>query len=128
MAPVFDTTCRVHRLLTELDTERLPDRIIAGLDRDVWTLGLERAGVSVYSGYLPGIEHRAYKTVTHPPASLEAVAAFLGPGILDAFERLNARYVAGSVLRDDLGPDTRVVRTAFSMPWPFASREFVHVL
>lgn len=104
----------------------LVDAILADLDHPGWVLESRRDGVAVYSNRELAAPYVGYRTIVEVGADLDEVTAFLGPGLLDAFSRMNALYVDGDVLRE--GPEADVVRTRFAMPWPMAGREFVHLL
>lgn len=98
--------------------------LVRQLDTIAWTPGLDDGAVQVFFSDHTGAGVRGYRTVTHHDASLEVVAAFLGHGILSAFKTLNARFAFGETLVDD----PWIVRTGFTMPTGFSSREFVHAL
>lgn len=102
----------------------LAREIVRQLDELEWTVGRETADVRVaWSDAVPG-PVRGYRTTTRHRVPFEEVVGFLGAGLLDAFERLNERWAWGEVV----SASPRVVRTAFTMPWPFRGREFLHSL
>lgn len=108
------------------DLGALVARIRSDLDRGDWRHERTRTGVSVYSHRGLDAPVVGYRTVVEVDARAAEIAAYLGPGLLDAFAEMNHLYVDGHVLLERDG--RRVVRTRFSMPGPMAGREFVHLL
>ena len=104
--------------------DALAQTISSRLDDGPWNLELEADSLRVYSARVDYAPVVAYRTWTEHAAPAEALVAFLGAGLFDAFALLNARYAFGEVLRDD----PLVVRTGFTMPPGMANREFVHTL
>lgn len=96
--------------------------VVRLLDTAPWTEGYRDDTVTVSSSDGLGAPVVGYRTVTEPAAPIETLAAFLGPGLIDAFSKLNARFAFG----ETLVASPWVVRTGFSMPTGFAPREFVH--
>lgn len=111
----------------EIDGAAVCRAISDTLDAVEWTLEANREGVSVFSGRDPAWRCIGYRTVTEHRVSVEELADFLGPGLLDAFQTLNHRYVEGTEFQS-AEEGGRVVRTSFRMPPGLADREFVHWL
>lgn len=118
--------------------------IVGQLHGPGWKLDHQDESVAVYSNRQLGAPVTGYRTVTHHDLSVSTLADFLGDGLLEAFALLNARFAFGEDLtfpvragprpgpdrlaEDDLPSAPRIVRTGFTMPLGFQSREFVHLL
>jgi hypothetical protein len=101
------------------------------MDDFPWRRERAEDGVTVYSASRLPCPFEGFMTVTEPRAPVDALARFLGEGLLEAMAEMNDRYVGGEIVRRiDDGPDhrTTVVRTAFRMPPGMAGREFVHLV
>lgn len=98
--------------------------IVGQLHGPGWKLDHQDESVAVYSNRQLGAPVTGYRTVTHHDLSVSTLADFLGDGLLEAFALLNARFAFG----EDLQSNPRIVRTGFTMPLGFQSREFVHLL
>jgi len=110
----------------ETDVEALVARIEADLDHPAWRRERSRDGVTVFSNGGLDAPVVGFRTVVEVDAPPEEVTRFLGPGLLDAFSKMNELYVDGTVLLEL--NEGQVVRTRFAMPGPMNGREFVHVL
>jgi hypothetical protein len=114
----------MHRCVPVNDGAPLAREIERQLDTLAWKVAYRDEQVAVAAARMPGVPVVAYRTVTEPEASVDAVVRFLGDGLLDAFAALNDRYAQGEIL----GENPRAVRTAFRLPWPLRDREFVHTV
>lgn len=96
------------------------------LDATTWHAGRRRGPVAVSWGHPAGSLEIGYRTTLEVPAPMDRVAAFLGRGLLDAFQALNPHFSFGEELSVSSADGIRVVRTGFVLPRPLAPREFVH--
>jgi hypothetical protein len=105
-------------------SNELAHEVVRQLDTTDWQEGLISPQVQVYySRELPA-PVVGYRTVTEHDARPEELFGFLGTDMLEAFSKLNRRFL----FAEQLQAEPRVVRTGFSMPPGFSSREFLHLL
>jgi START domain len=118
-----------RRRFADVDPAELAATMDRQLDTAKWREHARCDGVTVYSASDLDCPFVGFRTVTeHRGIEPEAIVAYLGPGLLDAFAEMNAQYVDGQELRPADARGVSVVRTAFAMPGPLADREFVHAL
>lgn len=110
--------------LSVLTGDALACEVVRQLDTTDWQKGRVSPQVQVYFSRVLPAPVVGYRTVTEHDARPEELFAFLGAHMLGAFSQLNKRFVFAEQLQT--GPD--VVRTGFSMPPGFSSREFLHAL
>ncbi len=110
--------------LPVLTGDALAREVVRQLDTTDWQQGLMTPQVQVYFSRTLPAPVVGYRTVTEHDARPEDLFAFLGTDMLGAFSQLNRRFVFAEQLQDE----PRVVRTGFSMPPGFSSREFLHLL
>lgn len=104
------------------------DVIASHLDDTPWRPCANRHGVAVAAGRPDGSATLGFRTTTTIDASIERVAAVLGPGLLAAFAVMNRHYAGGAVCAAATAETPAVVVTRFALPWPLAPREFLHTL
>jgi len=92
------------------------------LDTTPWQPAGVAGPVQVFSSTKLPARVRGYRTVSEPACNADDVAAFLGAQMLDAFAVLNDRFA----FAETLVQEPWIVRTGFTMPTGFRSREFVH--
>ncbi len=113
------------------DVMRSVSTIVQELDAADWQVCKDRADVSVSARYgASGAPVIGFKTRTFHSAPFDALVGLLGD-VIDAMGEINEQFVHGDVLGTwpiEADPSGRLVRTAFSMPWPMKGREFVHGL
>ena len=101
------------------------------LDQTDWQLATDKTDIAVY--YKKGASASdliGFKTISYHPTAAKELYDFLKE-VNTAMEAMNHLFVLGEVLDEwstAEDPKGRVVRTSFSMPFPFANREFVHGL
>ncbi|HAP68967.1 MAG TPA: hypothetical protein DCR04_04465 [Flavobacteriales bacterium] len=99
------------------------------LDEGAWHLESDTTDVKIYSKY--GVCNSTvigFKTITEHPVSALEVFELL-KDVNKAMELVNDQFIRGEVLESwptDFDPQGNLVRTSFSMPWPFTNREFPH--
>lgn len=96
--------------------------LIQQIESTSWRVGLATPSLTVWYGRPKGCPVVTYRTVTEVDQTMDVVFDFFGPRMLDAFSVLNRRFA----FAETLSADPWIVRTGFSMPAPFTSREFLH--
>jgi hypothetical protein len=96
--------------------------VASQLDTTQWQAANNSGPIRVFSSTELPTPVRGYRTVSEPKADARSVAEFLGTRMLDAFAVLNERFAFAETLVES----PWIVRTGFTMPPGFKSREFVH--
>ncbi|MCH2044499.1 MAG: START domain-containing protein [Saprospiraceae bacterium] len=112
-----------------MQAETTLQRIPIELDAEDWTLELDRTDVQVYSKKgASNADILGFKTITYHPLQMDELYHFLSD-VNEAMAKINAQFVNGEVIEDWMIPQAsegQLVRTSFSFPFPFKSREFLH--
>jgi hypothetical protein len=112
-----------------IDPKETISTIPATLNEDGWKLESDSTDVKIYSKYgVCNSKIIGFKTISEHPVSALEVFELL-KDVNKAMELVNDQFIGGEVLESwptNFDLQGTLVRTSFSMPWPFTNREFPH--